>query len=134
MKKFTLFFILSLSLVLLPTFLSVPMSDVTAQEGEQRKTKKVGAMTEKVAKKLSAAQELIEAEKIEEGLRELNDIMAFKKLTDYERAQVNYFYGYVEYLKENYQGAINFYRKVLQDEKVPEGLVSSARTDRKSVV
>ena len=104
------------------------MSDVTAQEGEQRKTKKVGAMTEKVAKKLSAAQELIEAEKIEEGLRELNDIMAFKKLTDYERAQVNYFYGYVEYLKENYQGAINFYRKVLQDEKVPEGLVSSART------
>ena len=104
------------------------MSDVTAQEGEQRKTKKVGAMTEKVAKKLSAAQELIEAEKIEEGLKELNDIMAFKKLTDYERAQVNYFYGYVEYLKENYQGAINFYRKVLQDEKVPEGLVSSART------
>ena len=94
------------------------MSDVTAQEGEQRKTKKVGAMTEKVAKKLSAAQELIEAEKIEEGLKELNDIMAFKKLTDYERAQVNYFYGYVEYLKENYQGAINFYRKVLQDEKV----------------
>ena len=128
MKKFSIFFILSLSLILLPTFSTTPMIEVAAQEGEQRKTKKVGAMTEKVAKKLSAAQELIEDEKIDEGLKELNDIMAFKKLTDYERAQVNYFYGYVEYLKENYEGAIAFYRKVLQDEKVPEGLVSSART------
>ena len=123
-----MFFILTLSLVLLPTFSTFPMIEVAAQEGEQRKTKKVGAMTEKVAKKLSAAQELIEDENLEEGLQELNDIMAFKKLTDYERAQVNYFYGYVEYLKENYEGAIAYYRKVLQDEKVPEGLVSSART------
>ena len=128
MKKFSLFFILSFALVLLPTFSYMPLSKAVAQEGQERKTKKVGAMTEKVAKKLSAAQELIEEEKIEEGLRELNDIMSFKKLTDYERAQVNYFYGYVEYLKENYQGAISYYRKVLQDEKVPEGLVSSART------
>ena len=128
MKKFSLLFILSLSFVLLPSISFIPMTEVLAQEGEQRKTKKVGAMTEKVAKKLSAAQELIEEEKIDEGLKELNDIMAFKKLTDYERAQVNYFYGYVEYLKENYEGAIRFYRKVLQDEKVPEGLVSSART------
>ena len=128
MKKFSLFFILTFALVLLPTFSYMPLSEAIAQEGQERKTKKVGAMTEKVAKKLSAAQELIEEEKIEEGLKELNDIMGFKKLTDYERAQVNYFYGYVEYLKENYQGAISYYRKVLQDEKVPEGLVSSART------
>ena len=128
MKKFSLFFILSFALVLLPTFSHMPLSEAIAQEGQERKTKKVGAMTEKVAKKLSSAQELIEEEKIDEGLKELNDIMGFKKLTDYERAQVNYFYGYVEYLKENYQGAISYYRKVLQDEKVPEGLVSSART------
>ena len=128
MKKLSLFFILSFSFVMLPAFLAIPSGEAVAQEEEQRKTKKVGAMTEKVAKKLSAAQELIEQEKITEGLQELNDIMAFKKLTDYERAQVNYFFGYVEYLKENYEGAISFYRKVLQGEKVPEGLVSSART------
>ena len=85
------------------------------------------AMTGKVAKKLSAAQELIEGEKLKEGLKELNDIMAFKKLTDYERAQVNYFYGYIEYLKEDYEGAISFYLKVLKDKKVPDGLVSNAR-------
>ena len=68
MKKFSLFFILFMSFVLLPNFSTIPVSEVAAQEGEQRKTKKVGAMTEKVAKKLSAAQELIEDEKIEEGL------------------------------------------------------------------
>ena len=77
MKKFSLLFILSLSFVLLPSISFIPMTEVLAQEGEQRKTKKVGAMTEKVAKKLSAAQELIEEEKIDEGLKELNDIMAF---------------------------------------------------------
>ena len=128
MKKLSLFFILSFGFVMLPAFLAIPSGKAIAQEEQQRKTKKVGAMTEKVAKKLSAAQELIEQEKIAEGLQELNDIMAFKKLTDYERAQVNYFFGYVEYLRENYEGAISFYRKVLQGEKVPEGLVSSART------
>ena len=128
MKKLSLFFILSFSLAILPTFLSIPSGELVAQEEEKRKTKKVGAMTEKVAKKLSAAQELIEDEKIAEGIQELNAIMAFKKLTDYERAQVNYFFGYVEYIKENYEGAISFYRKVLEDDRVPEGLISSART------
>ena len=128
MKKLSLFFILSFSLAILPTFLSIPSGELVAQEEDKRKTKKVGAMTEKVAKKLSAAQELIEDEKIAEGIQELNAIMAFKKLTDYERAQVNYFFGYVEYIKENYEGAISFYRKVLEDDRVPEGLISSART------
>jgi hypothetical protein len=50
-------------LLALPTLMLLPSNEVTAQEKEQRKTKKVGAMTEKVAKKLSVAQELIEEEK-----------------------------------------------------------------------
>ena len=128
MKQFSYPLIIFLGLLALPTLMLLPSNEVTAQEKEQRKTKKVGAMTEKVAKKLSVAQELIEEEKIDEGLQELNDILNFKKLTDYERAQVNYFFGYVEYLREDYTEAIKFYRKVLQGEKVPEGLISSART------
>ena len=93
----------------------------------KRKTKKTGAMTEKVAKKLQVAQEAIEAEQLEEGIEILNEILELRRLTDYERAQVNYFFAYVAYLKEDYRGAINYYSKVLQEEEVPEGLLSSAR-------
>ena len=49
MKKLSLFFILSFSFVMLPAFLAIPSGEAVAQEEEQRKTKKVGAMTEKVA-------------------------------------------------------------------------------------
>ena len=93
----------------------------------KRKTKKTGSMTEKVAKKLQVAQEAIEAEQLEEGIEILNEILELRRLTDYERAQVNYFFAYVAYLKEDYRGAINYYSKVLQEEEVPEGLLSSAR-------
>ena len=93
----------------------------------KRTTKKTGAMTEKVAKKLQVAQEAIEAEQLEEGIEILNEILELRRLTDYERAQVNYFFAYVAYLKEDYRGAINYYSKVLQEEEVPEGLLSSAR-------
>jgi len=93
----------------------------------KRKTKKTGAMTEKVAKKLQEAQAVIEAEQLEEGLEVLNEILEMRRLTDYERAQVNYFFAYVAYLKEDYRGAISYYNKVLREEEVPEGLLSSAR-------
>jgi len=110
----------------------IGFSTAQAQEEEdtprsKRTTKKTGAMTEKVAKKLQVAQEAIEAEQLEEGLEILNEILVLRRLTDYERAQVNYFFAYVAYLKEDYRGAINYYSKVLQEEEVPEGLLSSAR-------
>ena len=38
-------------------------------------------MTEKVAKKLGEAQELIEDEKLDEGVAILNDILEFKRLS-----------------------------------------------------
>ena len=79
----------------------------------KRKTKKTGAMTERVAKKLQEAQAVIEAEQLVEGIEILNEILEMRRLTDYERAQVNYFFAYVAYLKEDYRGAINYYNKVL---------------------
>ncbi len=104
------------------------LSVANAQEQKKsRKTKRVGAMSEKVAKKLGEAQELIEAEQLEKGTEVLNEILSSKRLSDYERAQVYYFLAYVEYLKEDYKNAINFYNRVLSEEAVPEGLLSAAR-------
>jgi hypothetical protein len=103
------------------------ISVVNAQEQQSRKTKRVGSMSEKVAKKLGEAQELIEAEQIQEGIEILNEILSSKRLSDYERAQVYYFLAYTAYLREDYKKAINFYKRVLSEEAVPEGLLSAAR-------
>ncbi len=103
------------------------ISVANAQEQQSRKTKRVGSMSEKVAKKLGEAQELIEAEQIQEGIEILNEILSSKRLSDYERAQVYYFLAYTAYLQEDYKKAINFYKRVLSEEAVPEGLLSAAR-------
>jgi hypothetical protein len=103
------------------------ISVVNAQEQQSRKTKRVGSMSEKVAKKLGEAQELIEVEQIQEGIEILNEILSSKRLSDYERAQVYYFLAYTAYLQEDYKKAINFYKRVLSEEAVPEGLLSAAR-------
>ena len=103
------------------------ISVANAQEQQSRKTKRVGSMSEKVAKKLGEAQELIEAEQIQEGIEILNEILSSKRLSDYERAQVYYFLAYTAYLQEDYKKAINFYKRVLNEEAVPEGLLSAAR-------
>ena len=106
------------------------ISVVNAQDAEEkqaRRTKRVGSMSEKVAKKLGEAQELIEVEQIQEGIEILNEILSSKRLSDYERAQVYYFLAYTAYLQEDYKKAINFYKRVLNEEAVPEGLLSAAR-------
>ncbi|MCS5548603.1 MAG: hypothetical protein NZ776_05635, partial [SAR86 cluster bacterium] len=118
---------------LLLTGLDVSQNSIgftTAQSQEdnsQRKTKKTGSMTEKVAKKLGEAQELIEDEKLDEGVEILNDILGFKRLSPYERGQVNYFFAYVRYLENDLEGAIIYYKRVAEDPNVPDGLIESAK-------
>ena len=97
------------------------------EDNSQRKTKKTGSMTEKVAKKLGEAQELIDSEQLDEGTAVLNSILEFKKLSPYERGQVNYFFAYVRYLKGDSRGAITFYKKVVADPNVPDGLVQASK-------
>ena len=107
---------------------SINFSTAYGQEdNSQRKTKKTGSMTEKVAKKLGEAQELIDTEQLDENVAVLNSILEFKKLSPYERGQVNYFFAYVRYLKGDSRGAITFYKKVVADPNVPDGLVQASK-------
>ena len=107
---------------------SINFSTAYGQEdNSQRKTKKTGSMTEKVAKKLGEAQELIDSEQLDEGVAVLNSILEFKKLSPYERGQVNYFFAYVRYLKGDSRGAITFYKRVVADPNVPDGLVQASK-------
>ena len=107
---------------------SINFSTAYSQEdNSQRKTKKTGSMTEKVAKKLGEAQELIDSEQLDEGVEILNSILEFKKLSPYERGQVNYFFAYVRYLKGDERGAITYYKRVVADPNVPDGLIQASK-------
>jgi hypothetical protein len=103
------------------------MTAQSQEDNSKRKTKKTGSMSEKVAKKLGEAHELIEDEKLDEGVAILNSILELKKISPYERGQVNYFFAYVRYLKGDLKGAITFYKKVAEDPNVPDGLIESSK-------
>ena len=53
--------------------------------------------------------------------------LEFKKLSPYERGQVNYFFAYVRYLKGDSKGAITYYKRVVADPNVPDGLVQASK-------
>ena len=99
----------------------------------KRKTKRTGSMSEKVYKRLAQAQEA--ADPSEEtpdlqpdylrALSELDAIKVMPKLSPYERAQMNNFYGFIYYSMERYNDAIRAYQKVLQEPEIPEGLRTS---------
>ncbi len=103
------------------------MTAQSQEDNSKRKTKKTGSMSEKVAKKLGEAQELIEDEKLDEGVAILDSILGLKKISPYERGQVNYFFAYVRYLKGDLKGAITFYKRVAEDPNVPDGLIESSK-------
>ncbi|MCC7411202.1 MAG: CDC27 family protein [Gammaproteobacteria bacterium] len=100
-------------------------STVTAAEqkgGDKRETRKVAAMSEAVYKKLTEAQELIEARKTNEGLAVLEQIRNMKSLSPYELAQLWNYYAYTYFTLERYKDAIGAYEKVLQQPELPEAL------------
>ncbi|MFQ5659961.1 MAG: CDC27 family protein [Gammaproteobacteria bacterium] len=91
-----------------------------------QKTKKAPAMTEKVYKKLTEAQELIEANKYNEGLAILRELEHKKKLSPYEKAQIYNYFAYTYFTMEKYKEAIRSYEKVLQQPDLPEALQANS--------
>ncbi len=96
------------------------------EEKKQRKTKKAPAMSEKVYKKLTEAQELIEAKDYNGGLAVLRKLEQMPKLSNYEKAQLYNYFAYTYFTLERYKEAIRSYQKVLQQPDLPEALVQNS--------
>ena len=123
MSKLHLFLILVL-VVCVP--LAVP---VTAQaqsakdEGEPKiKTRRTPTMRERVYTKLAEAQLAAEEKRLGDALELIEDISKMKNLNTYELAQMHSFNAFIYYSQENYSASINSYRKVLDQEGLPEAL------------
>ena len=93
-----------------------PAQSGWAQEEKQQeqKTRRTEALSEKVHRRLSKAQEALEVKDYVTAEALLREITELRNLSPYERAQTNNFYGFVYLDKEDYPGAIEAFRRVLQ--------------------
>ncbi len=122
--------LLALTFIVIPAFMASVIPAVSAQEssesGEKRKTRKTPSMSEKVYKKLTEAQELIEAKDYDAGLAALSDLAREPKLSDYEKAQLYNYFAYTYFTLERYQDAISSYEMVLAQPDLPEALETNS--------
>ena len=104
-----------------------PTGFAQAQEGEQeeQKTRRTEAMSERVHRRFSRAQEAMDLEDYATAEAMLREITELRNLTPYERAQTNNFYGYIHIEKDDFPSAIRSFLGVIEiggPGEIPEGL------------
>lgn len=100
----------------------VPAGSAMAQEEEE--TRQVQALRERVFQGLSAAQERLEEEDYAGARRELDRIRAIADLNTYERGQILYFTGLVDYQQENLLAAVSAFEQVVALPDLPQGFLN----------
>lgn len=98
---------------------------VTAVAQEDRETKQTVAMSQAVYEKLTEIQTLVEAKSYAQAQTLTNELLQKTNLSPYESAQIWNLTAYSMYLQERYEDAIQAYRRVLQQEGLPEALRQS---------
>jgi tetratricopeptide (TPR) repeat protein len=79
-------------------------------------------MRQKVYDGLSKAETLAGEGKWEEAFESLADVENIRGLTGYEKAQLYTAYGFIYFSREDYAKSLESYRKVLQQENLPEAM------------
>jgi len=82
-------------------------------------------MRQAVYNKLSKASVKAEAGDIQGALDQLASVQKMKKLSGYEKAQLHTAYGFIYFSQDNLPGSLEAYKKVLQQESLPEALRTS---------
>ena len=104
-----------------------PVESGWAQEEEQQqqKTRRVEALSEKVHRRLSKAQEAIEAKEYTTAEALLTEIMELRGVTPYERATTYRVWAYIHIEQDNGPAAIDAFLRVIQEgtpDVIGEGL------------
>lgn len=109
--------VVALILALSLTGLAAPSAFAQNDEREQRdaqKTRKAQALSKEVYDKLTEAQELSDAKNFAGAIKVLDGLSRSDSLSDYERANLLNFYGFIYYNQGNTQKAIQSYERLLQ--------------------
>lgn len=93
----------------------------------QKKTRKVPTLSERVFKKLMEAQDLMEAEQLNEAREVLLSAQKIRRLKPYDQAMIHQMIGFIYSNEENYAAAVKEFEKLLAvgAESVPEGVLVS---------
>jgi tetratricopeptide (TPR) repeat protein len=94
------------------------IGNASAQEPKkERETRKTPALRNNIYEKLAEAQVFAEAKQYVEAQEVLDDMLDAtskkSKLNGYELANVYNTYAYLRYVVEDYEGALNYYQKVI---------------------
>ena len=101
---------------------ALPAGSALAQEEE---TRQVQALRERVFQALAKAQEKMDADDYAGAKRELEQVRGLGDLNSYERGQILYFSGLIEYQQDNLAAAIRIFEQVVALPELPQGF----RTD-----
>jgi tetratricopeptide (TPR) repeat protein len=83
------------------------------EEGDQQKTRKAEALSKAVYEKLTEAQELADNQQFGEAIRVLDSLARDEGLSNYERANMLNFYGFIYYNQGNTAKAVESYEQLL---------------------
>lgn len=92
------------------------------EQKKQQETRRTPAMRERVYKKLSEAQEMVEKEQFADAINRLDELKKDEDLNSYERAMTWNFIAYTYSSQEKYKEALNAFQQVLKQPEIPVGL------------
>lgn len=98
---------------------AVIANGATAQDRKKRSRASSQVMTKAVATKLIAAQEMLQAGKVNGAKKELDAVMKRRGLKPLELANIYQFYAYVANEKDNAKQAIAYFIKAIQEDALP---------------
>lgn len=94
---------------------------VQQQQQETRETRQVQALRERVFQALAKAQEQMDANNFAGARKELDQVRSLSDLNSYERGQLLYFTGMIEYQQDNIEAAVRAFEQVVALEDLPAG-------------
>lgn len=105
---------------------ALPASDAWAQrtqqqQAETQQTRQVQALRERVFQALAKAQEQLDVDNFAGARRELDNVRSMQDLNSYERGQILYFTGMIDYQQENVPAAIRAFEQVIALPDLPPG-------------
>ncbi len=102
-----------------------PIGPVHAQEGgNEQETRQVQALRERVFQGLASAQEKLEADDYAGARRDIDQLRNIADLNSYERGQVLYFTGLIDYQQENLDAALRSFEQVVALPDLPTGFMN----------
>lgn len=116
------------SAMLQPHVKSVQLPGIAVAQQDQRETKRTHALSNAVYEKLAEAQKLVEEKKFQQAMGILNGMTGGRNAPNpYELANIYNLYAFIYYSQENYDKALEYYRRVIAQPDLPEAMATSTK-------